>query len=343
LLAHKGFKKSPTLMNVNMLRFSLALVIFSILTITVIASWDTVIQGWNLLLEAKTSYAIMALILAIFALVAQAEMMVVMLRSAGASVKRRDAYLTGMAANAWSSSLPGGAALSVVVVFREQKKWGVSSPMASWYFLLSGVLSAVSIAVLGVASILFFNFRVNEKYFALSILTVVLLIALAFVFNARPSALKKFVLPPIAYVVQCLGRDPACIVKKISNFISQLSQVKISRRMLFYSFFLAFLNWSFEIVCLILCAISVGVRIDILGIFISFVASKLAGQVQVTPGGVGTVDAVLTSALLNFGSLSADEAIAIVVLFRLITFLFLSILGWICFAFMKIRSSNPSG
>lgn len=329
-------------MKSNTLRILLGLVIFSIIVITIAFSWDTIIQGWSLLLTAKTGYIALATLSAVAALFMQAEMMLAMLRSAGASVKRRDAYLTGMVANAWSSSLPGGPALSVLIVFREQKKWGVSSPIASWYFLLSGVLSAASIMLLGVVSILFFNFQVNKFYFILSILSVLSLVVLAFIFSTRPSIIKRFILPPASYTLRITGHNPDSTIEKVSNFISQLSQVKITRRMLLYSFLLALLNWIFEIVCLLLCSISVSARIDIFGIFISFIASKLAGQVQIAPGGLGTVDAVLTSALVNFGSLPVDHSIAIVVLFRLITLLFLSAIGWICFLFMKARSNHPS-
>lgn len=232
--------------------------------------------------------------------------------------------------------------MSVLIVFREQKKWGVPSPIASWYFLLSGVLSAASIMLLGVVSILFFNFRVNNFYFILSILSVLSLIVLAFIFSNRPSIIKRFILPPVSYAIRVTGHNPDSTIEKVSNFISQLSQVKITQRTLLYSFSLALLNWIFEIVCLLLCSISVSARIDIFGIFISFIASKLAGQVQVAPGGLGTVDAVLTSALVNFGSLPVDHSIAIVVLFRLITLLFLSAIGWACFLFMKTRSNHPS-
>ncbi|PZP01423.1 MAG: hypothetical protein DI609_04135, partial [Corynebacterium urealyticum] len=67
--------------------------------------------------------------------------------------------------------------------------------------------------------------------------------------------------------------------------------------------------------------------------------AKLVGQAQITPGGLGPVDIVLTSTLVAVAGLTSGQAFAAVIVFRMFSFVGLVGLGWIIFLVAKLP--NP--
>ena len=65
-----------------------------------------------------------------------------------------------------------------------------------------------------------------------------------------------------------------------------------------------------------------------MGITLAFIMTKLAGAAQVTPGGVGTVEAILAGSLVTVG-LTLVDATAVTVLYRLISFALITAIGWV--------------
>ena len=53
------------------------------------------------------------------------------------------------AGNALSTTMPGGPVLSATFIYRQQRLWGASPVVASWQLVMSGVLQAVGLALLG--------------------------------------------------------------------------------------------------------------------------------------------------------------------------------------------------
>ena len=66
------------------------------------------------------------------------------------------------------------------------------------------------------------------------------------------------------------------------------------------------------------------------GIALAFLAAKLAGSAQVTPGGLGTVEAALIAPLVATG-LTAAHATSAAIIYRLISFALVTIIGWVIY------------
>ena len=76
---------------------------------------------------------------------------------------------------------------------------------------------------------------------------------------------------------------------------------------------------------------AIGATPPIAGVALSFMTAKLAGQAQVTPGGLGIVDFALTSTLVAFAGLTSGQAFAAVVVFRMFSLVGLVAIGWIVY------------
>ena len=66
------------------------------------------------------------------------------------------------------------------------------------------------------------------------------------------------------------------------------------------------------------------------GVALAFLAAKLAGSAQVTPGGLGTVEAALITPLVATG-LTVVHATSAAIIYRLISFALITIIGWVIY------------
>jgi uncharacterized membrane protein YbhN (UPF0104 family) len=278
------------------------------------------------------------------AMVAQAEVMVVLLRSAGvegeAHLRQRPRAL---AANAWSATFPGGPAISAAMIFREQLKWGATPVIASWYMVLSGALSGAGMAILGFGSMFFVTADLHPYSMAT---TIVVLILLAFGANwvaRHPDRVERWLQKVLAAFNRWRNAPEERWSDKVSGFADQLGAVELKPTKLGWSVILSLLNWVAEIFCLLFCVLAVGGEAPVAGVVLAFITAKLVGQAQVTPGGLGPVDAALTGMLVGVAQMGSGKAFAAVIVFRMISFVGLAIVGWLVFVWTFVLDSRPHG
>src|SRR5258708_34915869 len=82
-----------------------------------------------------------------------------LLKSAGVHVEQLRSEAAFYAANSLSTTLPGGPVLSATFLLRQQRIWGASTVVASWQLVMSGVLQAVGLALLGLGGAFFLGPR----------------------------------------------------------------------------------------------------------------------------------------------------------------------------------------
>ncbi|MGE5138618.1 MAG: lysylphosphatidylglycerol synthase transmembrane domain-containing protein, partial [Rudaea sp.] len=86
-----------------------------------------------------------------------------------------------------------------------------------------------------------------------------------------------------------------------------------------------------------ICLWATGVNISLIQIAAAFLGGSIVGSASPTPGGLGTVEAALVAALAVFG-VNTGQAVAGVLLYRLITFWLPIIPGF--FAFRRLQHDN---
>lgn len=296
-------------------------------------------DGWDAIKRANNWYVVAAAVAMLLAMVAQAEVMVVLLRSAGVTLKRSTANALGLSANAWSSTFPGGPAISAAMIFREQLKWGATPVIASWYMVLSGALSGAGMAILGFGAMFFLSADVHPYSMGF---TLVILCLLAWGTNwvaKRPEKIETGLLRALRRFNRWRHAPVDRWNDKVTGFADQLSAVRMSPVRLLWSVALSMLNWVAEIFCLLFAVHAVGGTPPVAGVVLAFITAKLVGQAQITPGGLGPVDAALTGMLVGVAQMGSARAFAAVVVFRMISFLGLAILGWLVFLWTFVRDS----
>lgn len=311
------------------------------------------------------------------ALAAMAAVMVVLLRAGGLKVRLAKALNLVLAANAWSATIPGGQAFAALFSFNTMTSWGATKLLATWQIVVSGAISTAWLVGLSLTTMLLAGADSNLT----SLLTAgsgMVLISVALYWAMRhPHKVARLITP----VLKRIGQDPqksittandvAAIKLTYPQFVAaatcSLLNWLFDIAVLYFSI-CAVLNaagWNGTSDCAGLIGISQlgyggsGVECDTLqlpgnrpssdapsaislaGVALAFISAKVAGTIQTTPGGLGPVEAALTTALLATG-LPATEALAATLIYRFITLIFISAVGWLAWLVSFKRPSDSS-
>lgn len=306
-------------------------VIVVALLIIVYNGTDLIHEGWQHLRRADKRYIAAAVLVLAVGMAAQAEMMVVLLRAAGVRAGRFQANVLGLIANAWSSTLPGGPAISAATIFRRQLTWGATTVIASWYLVISGVLASAAMAILGLAAVIFLDAQISWWTILASLVTLALVIAAFRWVGRHPTSIYRAVRTVVAWFNRLTRAPEHRWQDALDRLPQQLTAVNVPSSALAWALVWASANWLFEIASLYICLIAVGVHPTASGTALAFLLAKLVGQAQLTPGGVGPVDVALFSLLVPLAQIPSAGAIAGVFVYRALSFVGLAAVGWVVF------------
>ncbi|WP_277100042.1 lysylphosphatidylglycerol synthase transmembrane domain-containing protein [Corynebacterium riegelii] len=271
-------------------------------------------QAWELARHAETGLLFGAALSANLAMFAMSAVMQILV-----NVDRRVANPVNTnaivyASNAWSTSVPGGPAISAWLTYRVHRSWSASTGVCGWFFVVSGALSTVWMALIGVAAVVFLGAELSPATLGLSLGGAVAIMAAVFWGIMHPAALKRW--------------TPT----RVHSLIDQVAAIRISPGSFALAALFSLLNRLFDVLTLLLCAAAVtDSRLSVSAICLAFIMTKLAGAAQITPGGVGTVEPVAV-AMLVAGGFSLSDATATTLIYRLISFALITAFGWVVYA-----------
>ncbi|MEV4281079.1 lysylphosphatidylglycerol synthase transmembrane domain-containing protein [Actinoplanes xinjiangensis] len=304
--------------------------------------------GWRPLTDAvahlrtpQPGWLAAALLAELAAMQAYARMQRRLLRSAGVRVALRRHVALAYAAHSLSVTLPGGPAFSTALNYRQMRRFGASPAIASWCIALSGILSAAALAGITAFSTITANGAPDWR--TLAALAVAALLATVGVrrLARHPDGLTA-VTRPVLMLVNRLRRRPVDHGQdRVQSFLDQLRVARLTPGHGAAAVTFALLNWLLDAACLWLCCIAVGGGAISAGqLLLAFCAGMAAGTITIVPGGLGIIDGALILGLMA-GGIGAETAIAVVVLYRLITLGFIIGVGWL--SYLAIRPAPAAG
>lgn len=257
-----------------------------------------------------------------------------LLRSAGVRVSLLRHVALAYAAHSLSVTLPGGPAFSTALNYRQMRRFGASPAVASWCIALSGVLSAATLAAITAFSTV--TAHGAPDWHTVAALSVAVLVA---VLGARRLGDLTAVTRPVLQVINRVRRRPADHGHdRIHGFLEQLRAARLTPGDGAAAVAFALLNWLLDAACLWLCCMAVGGGTIGAGpLLLAFCAGMAAGSITIVPGGLGIIDGTLILGLIA-GGITTDVAIAVVVLYRLITLGFIIGMGWLSYLAIRRRT-----
>jgi uncharacterized protein (TIRG00374 family) len=102
--------------------------------------------------------------------------------------------------------------------------------------------------------------------------------------------------------------------------------------------------WLTDFLVLICCFGAVHAPIPWGGVLLAFGISQIVASLPLIPGGIGIVEGSLAVVLVAYGAKKVP-ALAVVLVYRLLTFWLVIIVGWISIGFIewRVRRSRASG
>jgi uncharacterized protein (TIRG00374 family) len=97
---------------------------------------------------------------------------------------------------------------------------------------------------------------------------------------------------------------------------------------------LSFINWLASVGCFVAAILAIGSSVPWTKVILVYCAGAAASSFNVTPGGLGVTEAVLATGLVASG-LRPPEALGSVLIFRLISFWLVTLVGWTIYSGLR--------
>ena len=315
------------------LRWVVVFVVAVVLGVEVALGWDQLAKAWMSLYEAKWWWLVAAMVAAAASMHSFAQIQRTLLRSAGVHVKQLRSEAAFYAANSLSTTLPGGPVISATFLLRQQRIWGASTVVASWQLVMSGALQAVGLAVLGLGGAFLLGAKNNPFSLLFTLGGFIALLLLAQAVASRPELIEGIGSKVLSWVNSIRGKPADTGLEKWREILMQLESVSLSRRDLGVAFSWSLFNWVADVACLMFAAYAAGDHASVAGLTVAYAAARAVGSIPLMPGGLLVVEAVLVPGLVSSG-MALPNAISAMLIYRLISWLFIAAIGWVVFFFM---------
>jgi putative heme transporter len=220
--------------------------------------------------------------------------------------------------------------MAATYAYHQLRERRVDPVIAQAALVLAGLVSSVAFAAIVVLAALLSG-SPAAAYSALgSAVTGLIILAAGLVALRSPagrSRLQRLASRLLAAAQRIVRRprgDPARLTQAA---LDRLSLFRLGPATLALAFTWGMLNWAADACCLILSVQAIGVPVPWDGVLLAWSAGQGAGSFSPTPGGIGVVEVAMTAALVAAGLRPAD-ALAAVLLYRLVAFKFVLALAW---------------
>jgi uncharacterized protein (TIRG00374 family) len=315
------------------LRWALIAVAAVVLSVELVLVWDQLAKAWKSLYSANWWWALAAVVAAMASMHSFAQIQRTLLRSAGVRVKQWRSEAAFYAGNALSTTMPGGPVLSATFIYRQQRIWGASPVVASWQLVMSGALQVIGLALLGLGGAFLLGASKNPLSLIFSLGGFIAIILLAQAVATRPELIDGIGVKVLSWFNSVRGKPTDTGQDKWREMLEQLKSVQLSRRDLGGAFGWSLFNWIADVGCLLAACYATGGHPSIAGVTVAYAAARAVGAIPLMPGGLLVVEAVLVPGLVSSG-MSLAAAISAMLIYRLISWIFIAAIGWVVFFFM---------
>ena len=225
-------------------RWAILGVVAVVLAVEVSLGWDQLAKAWDSLYEANWWWLLASVAASAASMHSFAQIQRTLLRSAGVHVKQLRSEAAYYAANSLSTTLPGGPVLSATFLFRQQRLWGASTVVASWQLVMSGVLQAVGLALLGLGGAFLLGAKNNPFSLLFTLGGFIALLLLAQAVASRPELIEGIGSRVLAWVNSIRGKPADTGLDKWREILMQLESVSLGRRDLGVAFGWSMFNWK---------------------------------------------------------------------------------------------------
>jgi putative heme transporter len=300
----------------------------------------TVRESGHVVARAQWSWLVVACALELLSLMAFARTQRIVLRAAGVHASIPSMAATALAGNAISGSLPLiGSSAGFIFTYGRFRQVADDPAPAGWALLISGLISnLVWVFLIATGAIVSGNPAAIFGGLVGSI-GIVTLTVIAILATHRPHwrRLSVQLAVRLIRISQRLRSRPVGNPESLAEqALATLSAYRMRPRGWARCVRLSLVNWFASVGCLVASILAVGASVPWSKIILIYCAGAAASSFNLTPGGLGVTEAVITSGLVAAGFRPA-EALGSVLIFRLISFWLVTLVGLIIYSELRRR------
>lgn len=316
---------------VRVLGAGLALTFLSVLTVM---SWPSIVASMATLSRLKSIWLLPLIASQLISMAAPALVHRRLLRVRETRIEFRTLLGITYASNAISVTLPlAGPEVAAAYTFRQLVRRGADSATAGWTLLISGVASFTTFTLLVIGSAAAAGSStaaVLTAVTALFVSTVTVTVVYVLRRTAVTAPLEQVVVRLEGWARRITHRRPLTVaaVPPIVGYLRSLTERRLDRWNAAAVGGMALINWTADVLCLAVAIVAIGAPVPWDGLLLAYLAGAGVASLRLTPGGVGVVEAAMTTGLVTAG-MDTPTAIAAVLLYRAAAFWLVLIAGWV--------------
>jgi len=258
------------------------------------------------------------------------------LRWSGAEISLRSLTLVSLANNAIAYSVPGEPAVSSAYRYRYFRRHGASGASAGWSILTILIAEAIGMSLLlliGVLVALSGHTGVQARG---TVIVGLIVVVIAGAFLVRRDLLLRFLGLVVRLVRRVSAHSRGDVVQRIESTLQGMHEIPLSNGAAVGLVIMATALWLMDFVILLCCFGAVHATIPWSGVLLAFGVSQIVASLPLIPGGLGIVEGSLAVILVAYGAKKVP-ALAVVLVYRLLTFWLVIIVGWISIGVIEWR------
>lgn len=286
-------------------------------------------QALHMYGRLRLGWLVVAIVVEAGSMVVFARLQRWLLQAGGVRIGLGEMVEITLAGNALGTSLPGGAAWAATWAFGQLRRRGADRVLAGWVILVAGALASFALFVLVATGAFVAGSHgpvANLRWLAAALSAIPLVVAGGALGAARSGAVRSAITSTWKWTHDHVpGAAPAG--RAIGNVYESLKTVKPGPLGWVEVFGLALLNWVDDAVCLVACTIALHVHVPWRGILVVYALTQISASLPITPGGLGVVEGSMAALLVAYGT-PDSQALAVVLLYRIVSFWGLVPIGW---------------
>ncbi|HWC38393.1 MAG TPA: lysylphosphatidylglycerol synthase transmembrane domain-containing protein [Acidimicrobiales bacterium] len=316
----------------------LALVILIAAVVAASTQTKQLERGASLLTHMRWGWLVVAVVFELASLVVFARLQRWLLHAGGVRLGFSALFEITLAGNSLAVTLPGGAVWAAAFAYEQLRRRGADRVLAEWVILVAGALSSFALFCILASGVWVAGSTgpvASLRWLAVALAAIPVLAGTVSLAVRYSSWARRASSSLVAWAERIVPRSGRA-ADLLRLFWSRVRRVRPGAIGWLVAFALAMANWLCNCATLIACTLALGAPVHWRGVLVAYALAQISASLPITPGGIGVVEGSLTFALIAYGQ-DPTQAVAIVLLYRIVSFWGVVPLGWLSWAYLALQ------
>jgi uncharacterized protein (TIRG00374 family) len=284
----------------------------------------------------NAAWAAGAILAEVMSIVGYAYLQQSVLRWSGAELSLASLTLVSLANNAIAYTVPGEPAVSSAYRYRFYRRHEASGASAGWTILTILIAQAIGMSLLLLVGVLVALTGHSGVQARGTVIVGLIVVVIAGALLVRRDLLLQFLGSLVRLFQRISGHPRGDVGERIESTLERMRRIPLSRGAALWLVTMATALWLTDFLVLICCFGAVHAPVPWSGALLAFGVAQVVASLPLIPGGIGIVEGSLAVILVTYGA-KKIPALAVVLVYRLLTFWLVIIVGWISVGVIEWR------